>query len=65
LYAEARGNRAVIDLFAPRARQIFAGPGTVTGHASAGGAGMADVEFLNREAGAFLDGVTEGGKKLN
>jgi hypothetical protein len=48
-----------------RARQIFAGPGTVTGHASAGGAGMADVEFLNREAGAFLDGVTEGGKKLN
>jgi homoserine O-acetyltransferase/O-succinyltransferase len=40
-------------------------PGTVTGHASAGGAGAADVEFLNREAGAFLDGVTEGGKKLN
>jgi homoserine O-acetyltransferase len=32
-------------------------PGTVTGHASAGGAGAADVEFLNREAGAFLDGV--------
>jgi hypothetical protein len=26
---------------------------------------VADVEFLNREAGAFLDGVTEGGKKLN
>ena len=23
-----------------------------------------DVEFLNRETGAFLDGVTEGGKKL-
>jgi homoserine O-acetyltransferase len=40
-------------------------PGTVTGHASAGGAGPADVEFLNRETGAFLDGVTEGGKKLN
>jgi homoserine O-acetyltransferase len=40
-------------------------PGTVTGHASAGGAGAADVEFLNREAGAFLDEVTEGGKKLN
>jgi homoserine O-acetyltransferase len=40
-------------------------PGTVTGHASAGGAGAADVEFLNREAGAFLDGVTDGGKKLN
>jgi homoserine O-acetyltransferase len=40
-------------------------PGTVTGHASAGGAIPADVEFLNHEAGAFLDGVTEGGKKLN
>jgi homoserine O-acetyltransferase/O-succinyltransferase len=40
-------------------------PGTVTGHASAGGAGAADVEFLNREAGAFLDGVTEGGKRLD
>jgi homoserine O-acetyltransferase/O-succinyltransferase len=40
-------------------------PGTVTGHASAGGAGPADVEFLNRETAAFLDGVTEGGKKLN
>jgi homoserine O-acetyltransferase len=40
-------------------------PGTVTGHASAGGAIPADVEFLNRETGAFLDAVTEGGKKLN
>jgi homoserine O-acetyltransferase len=40
-------------------------PGTVTGHASAGGAIPADVEFLNREAGAFLDGVTEGGKRLD
>jgi homoserine O-acetyltransferase len=40
-------------------------PGTVTGHASAGGAIPADVEFLNRETGAFLDGATEGGKKLN
>src|SRR5215212_6401030 len=40
-------------------------PGTVTGHAAAGGAFPADVEFLNREAGAFLDAVTEGGKKLN
>jgi homoserine O-acetyltransferase len=40
-------------------------PGTVTGHASAGGAIPADVEFLNRETGAFLDGVTEGGKRLN
>jgi homoserine O-acetyltransferase/O-succinyltransferase len=40
-------------------------PGTVTGHASAGGFFPADVEFLNREVGAFLDGVTEGGKKLD
>jgi homoserine O-acetyltransferase len=40
-------------------------PGTVTGHASAGGGSPADVEFLNKEAGAFLDGVTDGGKKLN
>jgi homoserine O-acetyltransferase/O-succinyltransferase len=39
-------------------------PGTVTGHASAGGAGAGDVEFLNHETAAFLDGVTEGGKKL-
>jgi homoserine O-acetyltransferase len=39
-------------------------PGTVTGHAAAGGAIPADVEFLNRETGAFLDAVT-GGKKLD
>jgi homoserine O-acetyltransferase/O-succinyltransferase len=39
-------------------------PGTVRGHASAGGFFPEDVEFLNREAGAFLDEVTEGGKKL-
>ena len=40
-------------------------PGTVTGHAAAGGAIPADVEFINRETGAFLDAVTEGGKRLN
>jgi homoserine O-acetyltransferase len=40
-------------------------PGTVTGHASAGGGIPSDVEFLNREVGMFLDGVTEGGKKVN
>ena len=39
-------------------------PGTVKGHASAGGFNPADVEFLNRQIGAFLDDVTEGGKKL-
>ena len=40
-------------------------PGTVTGHAAAGGSIPADVAFLNRETAAFLDAVTEGGKKLN
>ena len=40
-------------------------PGSVTGHASAGGFFPADVEFLNREVSGFLDGVTEGGKRLN
>ena len=40
-------------------------PGTVTGHAAAGGAIPADVEFLNRETAAFLDAVTDGGKKLD
>jgi homoserine O-acetyltransferase/O-succinyltransferase len=49
----------------PGVKMMTISPGTVTGHASAGGGGAADVEFLNREAGAFLDGVTEGGKKLN
>lgn len=40
-------------------------PGSVTGHAAAGGAFPADVEFLNHETGAFLDQVTDGGKKLD
>ena len=40
-------------------------PGTVTGHASAGGAFPADVDYLNREIGQFLDLVTNNGKKLN
>jgi homoserine O-acetyltransferase len=40
-------------------------PGTVTGHASAGGAIPADVEFLNRETRAFLESVTDSGKKLD
>ena len=37
---------------------------TVTGHAAAGGLFPADVDFLNRETAAFLDLVTERGKKL-
>jgi homoserine O-acetyltransferase len=32
-------------------------PGSVTGHAAAGGGIPGDVEFLNRETSAFLDGV--------
>jgi homoserine O-acetyltransferase len=49
----------------PGVKMMTISPGTVTGHAAASGAGAADVEFLNRETGAFLDAVTEGGKKLN
>jgi homoserine O-acetyltransferase/O-succinyltransferase len=37
-------------------------PGSVTGHASAAGLFPADVDFLNREVGAFLAGATEGAK---
>jgi homoserine O-acetyltransferase/O-succinyltransferase len=39
-------------------------PGTVRGHGSAGGLFPEDVAFLNRETGAFLDKVTDGGKRL-
>ena len=46
-------------------RVITISPGTVTGHASAGGAFPVDVEFLNRETGTFLDAATDHGKKLN
>jgi len=48
----------------PNVTMTTINPGTVTGHASAGGLFPADVEFLNREVGAFLAGATEGGKKL-
>jgi homoserine O-acetyltransferase/O-succinyltransferase len=48
----------------PGVTMMTISPGTVTGHASAGGAGAADVEFLNHETTAFLDAVTDGGKKL-
>jgi homoserine O-acetyltransferase len=40
-------------------------PGTITGHASAGGGIPSDVDFLNREIKGFLDQVTDNGKKLN
>ena len=39
-------------------KMLTISPGTVTGHASAGGGNPADVAFLNRETAAFLDGVT-------
>jgi homoserine O-acetyltransferase/O-succinyltransferase len=39
-------------------------PGTVTGHAAAGGAFPADVDHINREVTGFLDQVTQGGRKL-
>ena len=46
-------------------RVVTISPGRVTGHAAAGGAFPADVEFLNREIGTFLDVVTDRGKKLD
>jgi len=45
-------------------RVMTISPGTVTGHASAGGTFPADVDYLNREIGQFLDLVTDGGKKV-
>ena len=45
-------------------RVVTISPGTITGHAAAGGLFPADVDFLNREIGGFLDVVTERGKKL-
>ena len=38
-------------------KMLTISPGTITGHASAGGAIAADVEFLNRETAAFLEAV--------
>ncbi|MBR0775511.1 alpha/beta fold hydrolase [Bradyrhizobium diazoefficiens] len=40
-------------------------PGTVNGHASAGGFIPADVEFLNREVGSFLQNPGGGAKTSN
>jgi len=45
-------------------RVMTISPGTVTGHAAAGGAFPADVDYLNREIGQFLDLVTDNGRKL-
>jgi homoserine O-acetyltransferase len=48
----------------PNAKVITISPGSITGHAAAGGAIPADVAFINRESAAFLDDVTDGGKRL-
>jgi len=45
-------------------RVVTISPGTVTGHASAGGVFPADVDFLNREISTFLDLVTNRGQRL-
>lgn len=47
------------------AKVVAIRPESVTGHAAAGGAIPADVEFINRETAAFLDQVTDGGKRLD
>lgn len=41
----------------PNVTMMTISPGTVTGHASAGGIMPADVDFLNREVGGFLGSV--------
>lgn len=46
----------------PHARVVTISPGTVRGHASAGGAVPDDVTFLNRETAQFLGSLTEPGK---
>ena len=45
-------------------RSVTISPGTVTGHAAAGGVFPADVDHLNREIGQFLDLVTQNGARL-
>ena len=42
----------------PGVKMMTISPGTVTGHASAGGGNPDDVAFLNRETATFLAGVT-------
>jgi len=42
----------------PGVKMMTISPGTVTGHASAGGGSPDDVAFLNRETTAFLNGLS-------
>jgi homoserine O-acetyltransferase len=51
--------------YIPDVRVMTISPGSVTGHAAAGGAIPADVTFLNQQTGAFLSIVTNGGKTLD
>jgi homoserine O-acetyltransferase len=44
----------------PNVTMMTISPGTVTGHASAGGFAPADVAFLNLETAAFLNGAEAG-----
>ncbi len=46
-------------------RYVPINPVSVTGHFAAGGGAPADVDFLNREIGAFLELVTDRGRKLD
>ena len=47
----------------PGARVVTISPGSVTGHASAGGGNPADVAFLDRETAAFLNDVVRVGAR--
>jgi homoserine O-acetyltransferase len=42
----------------PNVKMMTISPGTVTGHASAGGGNPADVDFLNREVAQFLTSIS-------
>ena len=49
----------------PNVKMVTISPGTVTGHASAGGGNPADVDFLNREVRSFLQDLGGRAKTLN
>ncbi|HLJ00983.1 MAG TPA: alpha/beta fold hydrolase [Bradyrhizobium sp.] len=49
----------------PHVKMMTISPGTVSGHASAGGFAPDDVAFLNRETAAFLNSVMPGAAKSN
>ncbi|MEA2935019.1 MAG: homoserine O-acetyltransferase/O-succinyltransferase [Variibacter sp.] len=59
-YEPAEAARFIRDV-----RVVTISPGTITGHAAAGGAFPADVDHINREVTGFFDLVTQGGRKLD